>query len=126
MSVDDKLTDLVRTALADLRVAKVSEMWMFGGIGFMLNGNLLAGASSRGLLVRIGRQAQEAALARPGTRPMVMRGRTMEGYVYADRPGLTAGAVEHWIELAVQHVSTLPPKAPKSKAARPKKPGTGA
>jgi hypothetical protein len=64
MSVDPELAGLVRGAIAELAVANVSEMRMFGGIGFMLNGNLLVGASSRGLLVRVGRQAQGEARAR--------------------------------------------------------------
>jgi TfoX/Sxy family transcriptional regulator of competence genes len=122
MSVDPELAGLVRGAIAELAVANVSEMRMFGGIGFMLNGNLLVGASSRGLLVRVGRQAQGEALARPGTRPMEMRGRRMEGYIYADPAELSASAVKSWIELAVRHVSTLAPKAAKSKPARPRRP----
>jgi len=55
---------------------------MFGGIGFMLNGNLLVGASKRGLLLRVGKDRQSQALAKPGTRQMEMRGRLMDGYIY--------------------------------------------
>jgi TfoX/Sxy family transcriptional regulator of competence genes len=122
MSVDPQLTGFVRDAITELSVANVSEVRMFGGIGVMLNGNLLVGVSSRGLLVRVGPQAQDEALARPGTRPMEMRGRRMEGYIHADPPGLSASAVKSWIELAVRYVSTLAPKAAKSKAARPRRP----
>lgn len=82
---------------------------MFGGIGFMLNGNLLVGASKRGLLLRVGKDAQSQALARPGTRPMEMRGRTMEGYVYVDPP-VAPGAVREWVEMARAFVRTLSPK----------------
>jgi len=83
---------------------------MFGGIGFMLNGNLVAAASKRGLLVRVGKERQDDALAQQGARPIVMRGRTMEGYVYVDPPALKNQAVQKWLRLAVAFVQTLPPK----------------
>jgi hypothetical protein len=58
----------------------------------MLNGNLVAGASKRGLLLRVGKEGQAEALRLPGARPMEMRGRTMDGYVYVDPPALTERA----------------------------------
>ena len=82
------LTTAVIVALgAALRgVTAITEVKMFGGVGFMLNGNLLVGASKRGLLLRVGKDAQSQALAVPGARLMEMRGRAMEGYVYVDPP----------------------------------------
>jgi hypothetical protein len=82
---------------------------MFGGIGFMLNGNLLVGASKRGLLLRVGKDGQSQALTRPGSRLMKMRGRVMEGYVYVDPP-VAPAAVRVWVEMAQAFVRTLPPK----------------
>ena len=82
---------------------------MFGGIGFMLNGNLLCGASKRGLLLRVGKGQQSQALARPGTRQMAMRGRPMDGYIYVDPP-VGPDAVRGWVEMATAFVRTLPPK----------------
>jgi TfoX/Sxy family transcriptional regulator of competence genes len=108
MAFDQDLVASVRTALAD--TGAVREVKMFGGIGFMLNGNLIAGASKRGLLVRLGKDRQGDALAQPGARPMVMRGRTMEGYIYVDPPALNDQAVQKWLQLAVAFVQTLPPK----------------
>jgi TfoX/Sxy family transcriptional regulator of competence genes len=93
---------------------------MFGGIGFMLNGNLVAAASRRGLLVRVGKDRQNDALAKPGARPMIMRGRTMEGYIYVDPPALNDRALRGWMKLAVGFVQTLPPKATGSKPKRAK------
>jgi len=55
------------------------EVKMFGGVGFKLNGNLVAAATRRGLLLRIGKDHQAEALLQPGARPMIMRGWTMEG-----------------------------------------------
>ena len=82
---------------------------MFGGIGFMLNGNLLVGASKRGLLVRVGKDRQSQALATPGTRQMEMRGRLMDGYIYVVPP-IVPDAVRGWVEMATAFVRTLPPK----------------
>jgi TfoX/Sxy family transcriptional regulator of competence genes len=115
---DQQLAESVRTALAGTDV--VREVKMFGGIGFMLNGNLVAGASKRGLLVRVGRERQGDALALAGARPMVMRGRTMEGYIYVDPPALTGRAVRAWLRLAIDFVQSLPAKKAGAKRARTK------
>lgn len=79
MAFDQDLAASVRTALAG--AGAIREVKMFGGIGFMLNGNMVAAVSKRGLLVRVGKDRRGDALAQQGARPMVMRGRTMEGYI---------------------------------------------
>lgn len=103
-----ELVACVRAAVSG--AGAVAEVKMFGGLGFMLNGHLLVGASRRGLLVRVGSDRQAEALRQPGARPMVMRGRTMAGYVYVDPPALSADGVSHWLSLAIPYVQTLPPK----------------
>jgi TfoX/Sxy family transcriptional regulator of competence genes len=118
MTGTDDLVAQVRTALAG--IATIREVRMFGGIGFMLNGNMLAAASKRGLLLRVGKERQPDALSRPGARPMEMRGRVMEGYVYVDPPALTGDAMQKWLQLALAFVRTLPPKATGAKPARTK------
>jgi TfoX/Sxy family transcriptional regulator of competence genes len=112
----EKLTASIRSALAG--AGAVCEVKMFGGVGFMLNGNLLVGASQRGLLVRVGKEGEHDALSRRGARPMVMRGRRMGGYVYVDRDTLNEGTVRQWVRLAVRFVATLPPKVSSSKPKR--------
>ncbi|HEX4618849.1 MAG TPA: TfoX/Sxy family protein [Steroidobacteraceae bacterium] len=116
--METELAGIVRERLA-ATAAAVREVPMFGGIGFMLNGNLLAGASARGLLLRVGRERAGEALGRPGARPMVMRGRTLEGYVYVDPPALSPEAVRGWIELALPYVRALPAKAAKRRRPKP-------
>lgn len=106
----------VRAALAG--AGSLAEVKMFGGIGFMLNGNMVAGASKRGLLIRVGKDAQVQALAQPGARPMVMRGRTMDGYVYIDPPAIDEAALRNLLDLAVAFVQTLPPKTAGTKPRR--------
>ena len=108
MTDDQELAASVRTAVAG--GGAIREVRMFGGIGFMLNGNLVAAASRRGLLLRVGKDRQQKALAYSGARPMEMRGRMMEGYVYVDFPALTQQAVKDGIRMAVAYVQTLPPK----------------
>ena len=109
MADDQELAASVRAALAG--AGDIGEIRMFGGIGFMLNGNLVAAASRRGLLLRVGKDRQAEALTQSGARPMVMRGRAMEGYVYVDSQALDKQAVQNGLKLAVAHVQTLSPKA---------------
>ena len=75
----------------------------------MLNGNLLVGASKRGLLLRVGKERQSQALGKPGTRQMEMRGRVMDGYIYVDPP-IAPDTLRGWVDMARAFVDTLPPK----------------
>src|SRR6516162_1503002 len=116
MALDENLTERIRVALAG--TGAIREVKMFGGLCFMLNGNMVAGTSKRGLLVRVGKDQQSLALARPGAKPMEMTGRPMEGYVFVDPALRNEQELQDWIELAVGFVNTLPPKLPKSKPRR--------
>ena len=118
MSAENDLASRVRAALRD--VEAVREVKMFGGVGFMVNGNLVAAASKRGLLLRVGRERQDEALAQPGIRPMEMRGRRMEGYVYADPPPASEDGIKTWLRWALDHVQTLPPRAANARPGRVK------
>jgi TfoX/Sxy family transcriptional regulator of competence genes len=108
MADDQELATNVRVVLAGS--GAIREIRMFGGIGFMLDGNLVAAASRRGLLLRVGKNYQEEALVQLGARPMMMRGRRMEGWVYVDPPALNKSAIENGLRLAVSYVQTLPRK----------------
>lgn len=122
---DQGLADRVRTILEGRK--GITEQPMFGGICFMLNGNMMLGASgARGLLVRVGKNAHDAALKRPHTRPMEMRGRSMVGYLYVDDAATKRAAdLKAWVDAAMAFATTLPPKAkaaPARKTAPAKKP----
>ncbi|HWO10149.1 MAG TPA: TfoX/Sxy family protein [Polyangiaceae bacterium] len=106
MAIDEKLAGHVRAALAD--TSSVREVKMFGGLGFMLNGNMVAAASHRGLLVRVGELGVSEALAR-GARPMIMNGRQMKGFVWVAGTS-DARAVKSWLRVARAFVETLPAK----------------
>ena len=100
---------------------------MFGGVCFMVNGNMVAGTLSNGLLLRVGKDAAEAALQRANTRPMEQKGRPAAGYVIVSKEGTDRDEdLKGWLDLAVAYVSSLPAKSEKkgSKRAPPKR-GTG-
>jgi TfoX/Sxy family transcriptional regulator of competence genes len=118
MSPEETLVANVRAAFVG--AGAVREIKMFGGTGFMLNGNLVVAASRRGLLVRAGKDRQRDVLALPGARPMVMRGRVMEGYVYIDPPAITEASLRASLRLALAFVHTLPAKKSGKKPARAK------
>jgi TfoX/Sxy family transcriptional regulator of competence genes len=118
MTAEESLSVAVRGHLS--RAGVMSEAKMFGGTGFMLNRNLVAAVSKRGLLLRVGKDRYRDALAWPGVRPMEMRGRAMEGYVYIDPPVPTNDVLKAWLDEAVAFVKTLPVKA--AGGAKPKKP----
>jgi TfoX/Sxy family transcriptional regulator of competence genes len=105
----DRLVRRTRSAISD--TGGISEVKMFGGVGFLLNGNLVAGASKRGLLLRLGKERYAEALLYPGVTPMVMRGKEMPGYVYLDPTSFDDAALKGWLHLAISFVKTLPPKS---------------
>jgi TfoX/Sxy family transcriptional regulator of competence genes len=109
---EEELLTCVRKVLAGGRSTR--EIKMFGGVGFMRNGNLLIAASRRGLLVRVGKDAETEALRRPGASPMVMRGRVMRGYLRVAAAALDPRAVASWVRLARRYVEALPKKPAKN------------
>jgi TfoX/Sxy family transcriptional regulator of competence genes len=114
VTTKEKLAADVRAHLASK--GAIREVKMFGGIGFMLNGNMVAAVSTRGLLLRVGKDGQSRALAQPEARPMEMRGRTIEGYVYVDPLALQSSTLKAWLDEASAFVQTLPPKAASRKS----------
>ena len=115
MAIDEKLATHVRAALAD--ASSLREVKMFGGLGFMLNGNMIAAVSDRGLLVRVGEQHEAEALTRRGAELMVMNGRTMKGFIRV-KTALDARSVKSWLRLARSFVDTLPAKKAATKPKR--------
>jgi TfoX/Sxy family transcriptional regulator of competence genes len=96
----------------------VEERRMFGGVYFLVNGNMTIGASRRGILVRVGKAGRDDAVTRLGARPADMRGRPMEGYVRVDPAGLGDAALADWVARSLAFARTLPSKTGSSKPAR--------
>jgi TfoX N-terminal domain len=111
VTCDERLADELRERLA-ARDADPTEKRMFGGLAFMVEGNLTIAASrSGGLLVRTDPDEAEEVLALPGVEAMEMRGRKMPGWVFVDAGAITDEAdLDVWVTRALAFVSTLPPK----------------
>lgn len=126
MAYDEELAARIRNRLDD--PLGVSEKKMFGGVAFMVYGNMSVGIVGRVLMVRLGQAEYEKALKEPFVRPMDFTGKPLKGFVYVDPEGIeTDKQLDGWLDRARAFVSTLPPKeektrAEKKKAAPAKKP----
>ena len=109
MAYDEELAERIRRALAGRQ--GVSEKKMFGGIAFMLRGNMCCGIVRDDLMVRVGPERHEEALAQPHARPMDFTGRPMRGMVYVTPEGCrTDEALKRWVEQGLNFAATLPAK----------------
>jgi TfoX/Sxy family transcriptional regulator of competence genes len=113
MAYDTNLGPRIREVLKNRR--DIVEKQMFGGVAYMVNGNMAVGIVKDDLMVRVGPDAHDEALTRPHTRPMDFAGRPMRGMVYVAPAGVsTDAALGDWVHRAVDHALTLPAKKAKS------------
>ena len=110
MAYDEDFANLIRGTLAD--ADGITEKPMFGGLGFMIGGNLAVAIMSTGdLMVRAGAEGAEEALAQPHARPFEMHGRGMTGWVIVDRAAVgTKRALAPWVRRGTTFAASLPPK----------------
>jgi hypothetical protein len=109
MVYSKSLVARIRDVLAERR--GVVDKKMFGGVGFLLNGNMLVGVWEYSLIARLGPEPAAAALREPHVRPFDVTGRPMKGWVIVDPDGIDTDAeLRGWIERALEFVATLPPK----------------
>jgi TfoX/Sxy family transcriptional regulator of competence genes len=109
MAYDQKLADRVRDALGTTR--GVTERKMFGGVAFMVRGNMCCGVIDEKLMVRVGPDAYDGALKLIHARPMDFSGKAMRGFVYVSAEGTkTARQVRTWVGRGLEFVRTLPTK----------------
>lgn len=110
MAYDEALAARIRSALATRR--HVTERKMFGGIAFMVGGNMACGVIRDELMVRVGADAHDAALAEPHTRVMDFTHRPIKGMVYVGAQGIASDAdLAGWVERGAAFAASLPPKA---------------
>jgi hypothetical protein len=123
MAYDLALAERIRKAVGGR--PGVTEKEMFGGVCFLLDGLMFVGVmkpgfgtiEKGGMMVRVGAEADAAALDEPHAIPFEMRGRRMAGYVIVEPDGVTTpAAVKTWTERAWKHVSTLEKKKKKPAA----------
>jgi hypothetical protein len=110
MAYDEDLADRLRELLSG--ESAVTEKKMFGGLAFLLHGNMTVAAShTGGLLARVDPADAGDWLAPPQVAPMEMRGRTMEGWLMVAPEAVKAEReLAAWVERSVAFVKTLPPK----------------
>ena len=109
MAYDEQVAERLRSALRDRD--DVVEKKMFGGIAFMVAGQMCCGVVNDTLMVRVGADGHAAALLRPHAREMDFTGKALKGFVYVAPPGFAAAAdLRSWLELAVGFIATIPPK----------------
>ena len=109
MVYDEGLAQRMREALAV--IPDIDEKKMFGGIGFLLNGNMACGVNKDDLIVRVGPNAYETALAEPHTKDFDMTGRPMKGWVVVRPAGYkTDEMLKSWVQRGVDFALSLPPK----------------
>ncbi|MDH3292288.1 MAG: TfoX/Sxy family protein [Gemmatimonadota bacterium] len=114
MAYDETLAARVRTALAN--EPGLSEKHMFGGLSFLLNGNMCCGIVGNTLMVRVGPEAYTAALAKPHAREMDFTGRPLRGMTYVAPDGVhTDSALAAWVRRGTAFAASLPPKKPKKR-----------
>jgi TfoX/Sxy family transcriptional regulator of competence genes len=109
MAFDEGLAQRLREQLAG--TGGVAEKHMFGGIAFLVDGNMCVGVIGDELIARVGPDGTRAALERPGSRLFDFSGRPMQGWITVEPGGLDADeALAGWVEQALGFVRTLPPK----------------
>jgi TfoX/Sxy family transcriptional regulator of competence genes len=110
MAYDEDLANRIRELVASEQ--GVSEQRMFGGLAFLVNGNMSVSASGQGgLLLRIDPAETDALLRRPHASPFQMRGRAMQGWLRVDPEGVrTKRQLERWVARGVAYARSLPGK----------------
>jgi TfoX/Sxy family transcriptional regulator of competence genes len=109
MAYDEELAARIRAELGSRD--DVTERKMFGGLAFMVGGNMCCGVTGDDLMLRFGAEA-ETALEDRHARPMDFTGRPLPGFVYVGAEGTAADADLHrWVGRALQLAETLPPKS---------------
>lgn len=115
MAYNEQLTERIRSALA--RRHGLTQRKMFGGICFMLNGNMCCGVLNDELIVRVMPDEYDAAMGRPHVRAFDFTGKPMKGFVVVLPKGYGADkALKGWIEMGVKCVRSLPAKTARKKS----------
>ena len=109
MAYDEALADRIGVILKDQ--PNVVGKKMFGGIAFMVNGNMCCGVVKDTLMLRVGPENYESLLSHPPAREMDFTGKSMKGMIYVDPDGLKSEEeLKTWVERALEFVLSLPAK----------------
>ncbi len=110
MAYDEDLANRIRELIAG--DPDVTEKKMFGGLAFLVGGNMSVAASGQGgLMVRVDPEDTARLVTKPHARPFEMRGREMQGWLRVDAEGVrTRRQLEPWVRRGVAYARSLPPK----------------
>jgi TfoX/Sxy family transcriptional regulator of competence genes len=110
MAYDEELANRIRELIA--MESGLTEKKMFGGLAFLIDGNMSVGVSGQGgLMVRVDPAETDGLVAKPHARPFEMRGRPMQGWLRVDPEGVrTKRQLEPWVRRGVAYARSLPPK----------------
>ncbi len=110
MAYDEDLANRIRELVATEH--GVTEKKMFGGLAFLINGNMSVSASGQGgLLLHVAPDETDQLLSKPHAHPFEMRGRVMQGWLRVDPDGVkTKRQLERWVSRGVQYARSLPGK----------------
>ena len=119
MAYDPKLLERIRAILS--KRTDVVEKKMFGGVAFMVRGNMACGPHENNLLIRIGEEAAAGAMREPHVKPMMFTGKALKTFATIEAPGIkTDKQLRRWVEMAASYAASLPAKrkSPKARKAR--------
>ena len=110
MAYDEKLADRIRELVGDQ--PQLTEQKMFGGLAFLIGGNMAIGASGQGgILVRVDPEESDRLVATTSARPMEMRGREMRGWLRVEADEVrTKRELAKWVKVGTAYARSLPPK----------------
>jgi TfoX/Sxy family transcriptional regulator of competence genes len=110
MAYDKDLANRIRELIAG--ESDVTEKRMFGGLAFLIAGNMSVAASGQGgLMVRVAPEDSDALVAKPHASRLVMRGRELDGWLRVAEEGVkTKRTLEPWVSRGVAYARSLPPK----------------
>jgi len=108
MVFDNHLAERVGQILKNKNLV---EKKMFGGVGFLINGNMACGVHGDNLIVRVGNDQYQKLLSHPSVKPFDLTGKPMTGWAEVIPTGTSDDKeLEHWVRLGVEFACTLPPK----------------
>jgi TfoX/Sxy family transcriptional regulator of competence genes len=111
MAYDEGLATRVRDTIGDR--PGLAEKRMFGGLAFLVHGNMACGVRGDDLIVRVAADTADAALEEPGARPFDLTGRPMKGWLLVTADGHAEDDdLRRWVDRGVAYAGSLPPKAP--------------
>jgi TfoX/Sxy family transcriptional regulator of competence genes len=108
MAYNLKLTERIRAELSGIPIV---EKKMFGGVGFLIHGNMTCGVHKDNLIVRVDPKNHVALMKKPHTKPFDITGRPMKGWLMVELDGCkTVKQLSAWVKEGLDFALTLPPK----------------